>query len=247
MPFIGFLVVLLTAAGTIFFASKKVRTKYPPAFRKIPAIGKLRRAIGLAVEDGTRMHVSLGNASLTDPANTSAFVGLSSLHRLGQLSSTSDQPPICTSGNGGFMLLSQDVLKAVSAETNTRELYDPDHGQLTGITPFSYAVGAMDVLREPGVSANILIGNFGTEAGFLSTTSEANTDFTLAASDSITAQSIFLATTKDVLIGEELYAIPAYLAYNPIHLASLRVEDILRWLVGIALIAGAILKLLGIL
>ncbi|MBP9041107.1 MAG: hypothetical protein KBF64_04960 [Anaerolineaceae bacterium] len=247
MPFIGFLIVILTTVGTILFASKRVRAKYPPVFRKIAAIAKLRRAIGLSVEDGTRIHVTLGSANLTDPANTSAFVGLSSLHRLGQLSSTSDQPPVCTSGNGGLTLLSKDVLRAVSVETNTRELYDPDHGQLTGITPFSYAVGAMDILHEPGISANVLIGNFGTEAGFFSTISESNTDFTLAASDSITAQSIFFATTRDVLIGEELYAIPAYLAYSPIHLASLQVQDLLRWLVGIALIAGAILKLLGIL
>ncbi len=247
MDFIGFLIIILTTAGTIFFASKRIRAKYPPVFRKIAAIAKLRRAIGLSVEDGTRMHVTLGSASLTDPANTSALIGLSSLHRLGQLSSTSDQPPVCTSGNGGLTLLSKDVLKAVSVETNTRELFDPDHGHLTGITPFSYAVGAFDVLRQPGVNANVLIGNFGTEAGFFSITSETNTDFTLAASDSITAQSIFFATTRNVLIGEELYAIPAYLAYSPMHLASLQVQDILRWLVGGALIAGAILKLLGIL
>lgn len=244
---IAFFVVLLIAAGTIFFSSKKMRTKYPVAFRKIPAIGKLRRAIGLSVEDGSRMHVTLGNADIIDQANTSALVGLSTLHRLGQLSSTSDRPPVCSSGDGSFTLLSKDVLRAVSIETNTRELFDPDSGQLAGITPFSYALGAMNVMQAPDVKSNVLIGNFGPEAGFLSTASEAKASFTLAASDSITAQSIFLATTKDVLIGEELYAVPAYLAYNPVHVASLRVQDILRWGIGMVLIGGTILKLLGFL
>lgn len=244
---VAFLVVLLAAAGTIFFSLKKIRTKYPVTFRKIPAIGKLWRAIGLSVEDGSCMQVSLGSSDILDPTNTSALVGLSTLHRLGQLSSTSDQPPVCSSGDGSFALLSKDVLRGVSVETNTRELFDPDSGKLTGITPFSYALGAMNEMQDPAIKANVLIGNFGPEAGFLSTTSEANASFTLAASDSITAQSIFLATTKDVLIGEELFAVPAYLAYNPVHVASLRVQDILRWGIGIALIGGAILKLLGIL
>lgn len=243
---IGFLMVLFAAGGTILFSIKKVRAKHPPVFRKIPAISKLRQAIGLSVEDGSCIHVSLGSADILDPNNTSTLVGLSSLHRIGQLSSTSDLPPVSSSGNGSFALLSKDVLKAVSSETNTRELYDSDQGRLTGITPFSYAVGAMDIMHNPAIRANVLIGSFGPEAGLLSTTSEEKGSFTLAVSDSITAQSIFMATTKDVLIGEELYAIPAYLAYSPVHQASLRIEDILRWLVGAGLIVGAILKLSGI-
>lgn len=247
MPLIGFIVVLLATAGTILFSMKKIRSKYPPTFRKIPAIGKLRRAVGLSVEDGSRIHLTTGSADLTDPSNTSALVGLSSLHRLGQLSSTSDQPPVCSSGNGGFALLSKDVLRVVSEETNTRELFNPDHGQLTGISPFTYAVGALEMVKDPAVSTNVIVGNFGPEVGFLSIASEEKGAFTLAASDSITAQSIFMATTKDVLLGEELYAIPAYMAYNPVHLASLKTEDLLRWLVAAALIGVSILKLLGIL
>lgn len=247
LSLIGFWVVLAAAAGTIVFSLKKIRSKYPPVFRKISPIGRLRHAIGLSVEDGSQMHVTLGNAELIDPANTSAIVGLSSLHRLGQLSSTSDQPPVCTSGNGSIALLSKDVLRAVTAETNARELYDPDNGLLTGATPFTYVMGTREVIQDPGVRANIFVGNFGPEVGFLSIAAEESGSFTLAASDSLTAQSIFMATTRDVLIGEELYAIPAYLAYNAVHVASLRVQDILRWVIGAALVVGAILRVVGIL
>ena len=244
---IGLIVVLLTAILIIILSSRKVRLKIPPVFRKIAAIQKLRRAIGLSVEDGRRMHVALGNASLSESSNPSALAGLSALHRLGQLSSTSDMPPVSSSGDGGFTILSKDVLHAVSLDTNTRELYNPDHGQMTGVTPFSYAVGALSIVNEPAVNANILIGNYGPEAALLTTLSEERESFTLAVSDSIVAQSVFFATTRDVMIGEELFAIPAYLAYNPVHLASLRVQDIFRLLVGIALVGGAVLKVIGIL
>lgn len=244
---LGFLVVIFTAAGTILFTLKKFRSAHPPVFRRISAITRLKGAIGLSVEDGSRVHVSLGSANLNEAANPSALVGLDSLHRIGQLSSTSDQPPVCTSGDGAFSLLSKDVLGIVAGETNTRDSFNPDHGQLTGVSPFSYALGAMEVMADPGVKTNVLIGNFGPESGFLTTTSEDNGAFTLAASDSIVAQSVFMASTRDMLIGEELFAVPAYLVYRPAHLASLRVQDILRLGIAIALVVGALLKVFGIL
>jgi hypothetical protein len=80
-PLIGALVVLVFSGLVIIFSSKKVRTKYPPVFRKLTAAINLRKAIGLAVEDGTRIHVSLGNGSLVDPANASALAGLSTLDK----------------------------------------------------------------------------------------------------------------------------------------------------------------------
>ena len=43
---------------------------------------RLRRALGLAVEDGSRLHVSLGKASIFSPTNASALVGLATLERV---------------------------------------------------------------------------------------------------------------------------------------------------------------------
>jgi len=244
---LGFIVVLFTALGIAFFSLKRIRAQFPAYIRKIPPIARLKRAIGLSVEDGSRVHVSLGSPGLSEPAGTSALVGLSTLHRVGQLSSTSDQPPVCTSGDGNFTLLSRDVLRGVAVETNTYDSFKPDQGWLTGITPFSYALGAMEVIKDPIVKTNILIGNFGAEAALLSTAVEQRQSFTLSASHSLVGQAIFMATSRDVLLGEELYALPAYLNYRPAHLASLRVQDLLRYLVGAFLVAGTLLRALGIL
>ena len=243
---IGFIIVIITAAAILVLSSRRIREAFPPAFRSITGITNLRRAIDLSVEDGSRVHVSVGNADLTETTNASALVGLSSLHRIGQLSTTSDLPPICTSGDGGTALLSKDVLHAVAKETNTRETYNGDQGYLTGSNPFSFALGAMDVIADPAVKTNVFIGNFGAEAGFLSTAAEKETTTVLAASDSIVAQAIFMATSRDVLIGEELFAIPAYLGYKPAHSASLQVQDYLRLIISAALLIGALLKVMGV-
>lgn len=243
--YLGLTIVVVFTTLIIIFSSKRIRVKYPPAFRKIEAINRLKRAIGMAVEDGSRLHVSLGSAQMTDPANTSALIGLSTLHRIGQLTSTSDLPPIATSGSGNLLVLSQDTLKKISIETNTQAFYDPNHASMPGATPFAYAAGTMRAIDNSGVNGNILVGNFGTEAGLLCETL-VKAKVAITGSDSITAQAIFYAATQDTLIGEELYALPAYLSANPAHQASLRVEDVFRIAIGIALIAGALLKVIGI-
>jgi hypothetical protein len=49
------------------------------------------------------------------------------------------------------------------------------------------------------------------------------------------------------LLGEELYAAGAYLGAGAAHTASLGMQDILRWVLVVIIVIGAILKLLGIL
>lgn len=243
---LGWIIVLVTAVLILVFSLKSYRAKHPPVFRGIEAIQKLKRALGLAVEQGTGIHISLGKASLLQPSSTSAFVGLTTLHRLAQMSATSDQPPVSTSGDGSLAVLSQDVMIAAARETNTFQMYQPDQAQLSGITPLSYVAGALNVVNDPKIKTNILIGNFGPEAGFLSAASEENDAFTIAASDSLSAQSVFYATAGNPLIGEELYAVPGYLQYSPAHQSSLQAQDILRWGIVVVMVAGALLKVVGV-
>jgi hypothetical protein len=47
------------------------------------------------------------------------------------------------------------------------------------------------------------------------------------------------------LIGEELYAGEAYVHPTPVLVASLRAQDILRWVIALAILAGAALKIAG--
>jgi len=215
--------------------------------RDIPAFTRLRRAVGLSVEDGSRLHISLGSASLQDPSSASAMVGLTVLERAARLSSVSDRPPVATSGDSTLAILSQDKMRAVAADANAPDAYDPRQGRLTGMTPFSYAAGAMPVFRDEQVSANIIIGNFGPEAALLADAAEQSGCFLLAASDAIPAQAVLYATAQEPLVGEELCASGAYLQSGSLHAASLHAQDVLRWVVVAGLVVGTILKFAGIL
>ncbi len=238
--------VVITSFAILIILSLPRYNRGPRSLRPIRGFQRLRRAIGLAVENGKRVHVSLGKSSLLEPTNTSGLVGLSTLERITQLSMLSDRPPIATSGDGALSILSQDTLHAVYRSGNVLEQYDPDRGRLAGATPFSYIAGTLPVFRKENASTHVLIGNFGPEVGLLTQAAEQQRAFTLAASDSLPAQAVLYASASETLIGEELYAIPAYLNAGPAHTASLRVQDILRWVLIAAIVVGAILKILGV-
>ncbi len=244
---IGLILLIIITFTLLFLSLRQRRTGKSPTFRRIASISKLKRAVGLSVEEGSRVHVALGNASLTQPASSSAFVSLKTLREVGEMCSNSDNPPVASSGDGVLALLSQDTLHDVARQTHTLELFQPENGRLAGVTPLTNVIGALQTVNDPEVKTNVLIGNFGSEAGLLSTVSQEKGSLTIAASDSLTAQATFFATVEQPLIGEELFAVSAYLHSEPIQNASLKVQDLLRGLVVLTLLVGAILKLVGVL
>jgi hypothetical protein len=240
----GFGLVFLSAA--MMLGLSFLRRKSRPVFRDIPAFTRLRQAVGLAVEDGSRLHLSLGRGTLITPQSASALAGLALLRRLAELTSAGDQPPIATSGDATLTILSQDALQA-AAKYFDQNVSDPMTGRLTGLTPFSYAAGAIAAIRDEKVSANVLMGNFGVEVALMTDAVERENTFVLAGSDNLTAQAVIYASAQEPLIGEEIFAAGAYVNSGSMHSASLTVQDILRWLIIAAILVGALLTLAGVL
>jgi hypothetical protein len=225
---------------TVFAVLGRNRTTW--GLRTIPAFSHLSRAIGLAVEAGTRLHVSIGNGNLTSPGSAASFVGLSILGRIARTASISDQPPIASAGDGALAILAQDTLRAGYREVGAGEEYNPSSGRVTGLTPISFAAGAMSVIEDENVSGNILMGNFGMEAGLILEASDRNDAFSLSGTDHIPTQAMMFATSQETLIGEELYAGGAYLRAGQMHTASLQAQDVIRWLLVAIILVGGIWK-----
>ncbi len=242
---LGLGLVVLAGALTLILSLPALR-KRKVVFRAIPALQRARRALGLSVEDGSRIHLSIGKASIFSPTNASALVGLSTLERVAQLSLVSDRPPVASSGEGTLTVLSQDTLQAAYRIANVPEQYDSERGRLTGATPMSYTAGTLPVIHQERISANLFVGNFGPEAGLMAAASEHENAFSLGASDALDAQAVFYVTAEEALLGEELFAVPGYLQAGAIYQTSLRVQDILRWVVIGLMVLSAILGLAGV-
>lgn len=214
--------------------------------RSISAFGKLRRAIGLAVEAGSRLHVSIGRNGVIGPQGASAFVGLSMLERLAGSASAGDKPPVATSGDGTLGILAQDTLRGTYQRIGLSEQFEQTSSQVVGLTPFSFAAGSISMVSDKKTGANILAGSFGSEVALLTDAGERSGNLTLAGTDNLPAQAVLFATAQEPLIGEELYAGGAYLNAGPMHDASLRTQDVIRWILVITILLGVVAKLFGV-
>jgi hypothetical protein len=238
--------VVVGVSALLLLAFTFLRRKSPAALRPITAFEKLNRAVGLAVENGTRLHFSLGRGDFFSMRGGSALAGLAMLRRLTERTSVSDRPPVVTSGDPAIALLSQDTLQAGYQAAGADEQYRPSTGRLAGLSPFAYAAGTVSVIRDESVSANVLVGDFGAEAALLAEAADRENTPLIAASDNLSAQAVLYAAAQEPLIGEELYASGAYVGAGSSHEASVQVQDVLRWLVILAILAGAALRLVGV-
>ncbi len=243
--YLGLVFILVCLGVVLFFVfARPAQAKF--SLRSIRAFTHFRRQVDLAVEAGKRLHISLGRGNINDLQGGAALIGLTILDRCARAASNSDRPPVTTSGDGVVNILSQDTLQSTYRSLANIERYDPTSSRLTGLVPLAYAAGAMPSITDEQVSANILAGHFGAEVALLTEAGERSHSLTLAGSDSIPAQAVLYATADEPLLGEELYAAGAYLDGGRAYNASLRMQDIIRWVLVAAIIIGTIIKLLGI-
>ena len=244
MNLIGLALVIL-AAGLLFFLAFRQR-KTMPKLRSIPALARLYRAVGLSVEDGTRLLIGLGNTSLLTGHAGAPLAGLGMLRQLTERTSLSDQPPLAVAGEAPLALLAQDTLEAGYQAAGAGEYYQPTTGRVVGLTPFSAAAGTIPILGDENVSAAVFMGHFGVEAGLLAEAAERDHALAVGSSDDLAGQAVWFAAAPEALIGEELFAASAYIGGTPVQTASLTVQDILRWVIIAALLLASGLKLLGL-
>ncbi|MBV6391519.1 MAG: hypothetical protein KPEEDBHJ_00727 [Anaerolineales bacterium] len=237
---------MLVAAVFLLGVITLWKRRSPGYLREIPAFVRLARAVGLSIEDGKRLHVSLGHGGLFEARGGPALAGLALLRNIAERTSVSDMPSVATAGDSTLGLLTQDTLQAGYQAAGVGEAYVHTMGRISGLTPFSYAAGAMHVAHNENVSTNILLGYFGPEAGLLAESSERAKATLIGATDDLAGQSVLFASAQDALIGEELFAAGAYLDARPAHLASLTVQDIFRWTIILALIGGSAAKFIGV-
>ncbi|MBK5106571.1 MAG: hypothetical protein JJE12_00510 [Anaerolineales bacterium] len=241
---LGFFVVLIFF-GLMIAVAILIRQKEAPKLREIAAFKRLGRAIGLAVEAGSRLHVSLGRGQMLSRQSAIGFVGLSILDRIGRSTSISDRPPIATSGEGTLGILTQDSQRVTAKYLGVES--DPTRGRITGVTPYSYAAGTLLFIEEEEIGANLLIGSFGNEAALITDAAERKEGMTLGGTDNLAGQAVLFAAAQEPLIGEESYAGGAYLGAGRMHIASIYVQDIFRWVLIGFILLGALLKLFGVL
>ncbi|PKN86241.1 MAG: hypothetical protein CVU46_08340 [Chloroflexi bacterium HGW-Chloroflexi-8] len=214
--------------------------------RDLPSVKNFYKIIGFSIEQGKRIHISIGNSKIEHLSGAASLISLLTLKKLSELGNLSDKPPIITSGNGDLSILSQDIIKNSYKTNNSFEKFDKNRVYMTGPTRFSYISGTLSA-NSDDIDTQTIIGHIGPEIGILLDDANRKHIASMAATDSLSGQSVSYVMADEVVFGEDIFAIPANIQENSINNASLQTQDFLRIIAIIILIFSCVLKLVGIL
>ena len=241
---IGLIALILFAVLQIFYTVRFTAGRRP-RFRIIPVFNALHGQMGRAIESGKALHVSVGTGSISGEDTATTLAGLAIVEFLADEAAASGIAPVITTADPTTLLLAQDTLRRPHIRQGDLSSYQPLSARMLALNPTQYAAATMDFLAHDQVSANIMSGSFGPEIALIEHETDKQALPQLTGAADARALSILMASHENVLIGEEIYAAKAYLQARPQHLASLRSQDVLRWLVVLSVIAGFAINLLN--
>lgn len=241
---LGF-VFLFAALIGVFLALGRQRGARPAVFRPVEALQSLPATVGAAVETGRRLHISLGSGAIGETNTAATLAGLTVLDQISAAAVVSDKPPVVTSADGAAMFLAQDTLRNVYTRQNAQQRYDPAAARVAGLSPMSFGAALTALVKDESTAGTVLVGPVGPEAVLLAEAGSRAHLTTLAGSDNPAAQALLFAAADEPLVGEDLFAGGAYIGRLPAHVASLRAQDIMRILIGLAIVGGVLAKTFG--
>ena len=101
----------------------------------------------------------------------------------------------------------------------------------------AYAAALTGMMKVENPQAHILAGSFGPELALILDAAHHQNQPTFAVSDQIEGQAIAFALSDEYLIGEEVFATPAYVSDAPADKAETVVVDVWRGLLLLVLFA----------
>ena len=214
-------------------------------FRRIAGFEALKGLIGTVAESGKRVHVSLGNSGIGGDQTASVSAGLVVLRFLSEQGAALGALPIVTVADPSLLLVAQDVLYRAHRKAGNLMVHGQSSDvQLIAPDATAYAVGAQTKIDDDSVMANVMVGHFGDEYLLLGEAGAQRHIVQVSGSNALGAHPFMIATSDQVLVGEEIFAAGAYLTDRPEYAASLRLQDVLRVLIAIAVLVGVLVKTL---
>lgn len=244
---IGWILIGLSAVLLGVF-SIVVKHKEGYRAREERSVNRLYSARGAAFEKGQQVHLGLGQHMWSG-----LYPGLG-LHGLSNLTAFLDREAInsggmdISSGDGVLVLFARQIIKNMYGDGYTFLLEQQRNiPYLPGPTPASSTAGLLLMLGLEKHGAMVLVGNYGGESVLFSESIQSSDGYFFSATGNLTAQAVLFPSTRDFLIGENVFLLPGSFSRDQDMGAGWITEDLIRIGIILVLIVAAILKMVGVL
>lgn len=239
------LLTFAIAFAVIFFRIQ--RSGFAPALRPLPDLRSLTDTAEQAAEAGQTLHLALGSGRLSDATSAETLMGFIMLEPIAEQTARIGQSAVVSTADPVSQLLAQDHLQTATASRlqNTRM-----GARFVAPQPAAYGAGTRGAMQREALGVSALVGHFGDEYLFLAAEHPDGRlpmhAPELAATAQLQTVPLVFLTAKRPILGEEIFALGAYLTRWPAHLAGVVLQDLGRMGVILAIVVGVVLRAAGV-
>lgn len=236
------LLLIVVVGVLIFYYSDQVRKGRQLYIRRIPGIDAIEEGIGRATEMGRPVLYVPGIDELQD------IQTISSMLILGQVSKkiAEYQADIVVACCIPIVReVADEVVKAGFYQAGYPDAYVPANTRFISSDQFAFTAGTNGIILREKPATNLFLGRFFAEALILAETGFVNKSIQVGGTAEATQLPFFVAACDYTIIGEELFAVSAYLSRDPRLVSSLKASDMIKVFCVAVILVGALLATLG--
>ena len=232
------LLLLIFGVGALmYWFTDQARRGKDIFIRRIPGIDAIEEGIGRATEMGKPVLYVPGIDELQD------IQTIASILILGQVSKmvAEYQSDIIVSCCIPIVReVADEVVRAGFFQAGHADAYRPGNTRFISSEQFAFCAGTNGIIYREKPATNIYLGRFFAESLILAETGFVNKSIQIAGTAEATQLPFFIAACDYTLIGEELFAVSAYLSKDPRLVSSLKASDWVKVFCVAAILLGTL-------
>lgn len=232
-----FVLVLIVALSFGFlWAAQRGRKIF---IRRIPGVDAIEEAVGRATEMGRPIMYIPG---IDEIQHIQTIASLLILGRVSEMIARYDSEILVPCRIPLVSVVAEEVVRQGFYDAGRPDAHRPKNIQWISSEQFAFCAGANGIMLREKPATNIYLGRFFAESLILAETGYVNRAIQVAGTAAIPQLPFFIAACDYTLIGEELFAVSAYMSREPRLLSSLKAADWIKALCIIVLVVGTILS-----
>jgi hypothetical protein len=229
---------VLGMAVLLYLFTRRARRGKLPYIRRIAGIDAMEEAVGRATEMGRPVFYVPGIEEVQD---IQTVAGLLILGHIAELCARYDAKLRVACCIPLTMVLAEEIVGEGFLRAGRPEAHRPEDVQFLSSEQFAFTAAAVGIILREKPATNIYLGRFYGESLVLAEAGYVNQAIQIGGTAELTQLPFFIAACDYTLIGEELFAVSAYLSREPGQLATLKSVDTFKVVILAILIVGTIL------
>lgn len=229
---------IIAYAAVMFWAQTRAKRGVHIPIRRIPGLDALDEAIGRSTEMGRPVLYVPG---IDEIKEIQTLYSMMILRHVARKTAEYGTELIVPVKDSVVMAFAEEAVKQGCQDAGQPDAFIPDNVRYLSNEQFAYCAGVAGIMNREKPAANIMLGMFFAESLILAETGFASGAIQVAGTAKQHQLPFFVAACDYTIIGEEYFAVTAYLTRDPSLLGTIRAADVIKIIVIVSVIVGAVL------